>query len=99
MFIIFIRHEIAHTARFIANAAHVFDPEDGEEERSGTVHHGDVWHSPITVIGLERFDDAEEEGMLGDGTHGVITDSCGDCTTYPGWITEKRIETSITAIV
>lgn len=99
MFAVLVRHEIAHAARFIGDGAHVFDPEDGEEERSGTVHYGDVWHAPVSVVGLKGFDDAEEEGMLGDGTHGIVADSRGDRTAQPGGIAEEGIKTSVTAVV
>lgn len=99
VFVVFIWHEITHAACFVGNSSHVFDPEDGEEERAGAVHDGDIWHAPVSVIGLERFDDAEEEGVLGDGSHSIVTNSGGDCSTQPGGIAEEGIETSFTAVV
>ena len=50
----------------------VFFPDDGEEERAGAVHDCDVGEEPIFVVGLEGVDDAQEEGVLGGGAHGVV---------------------------
>lgn len=99
MLVVFIWHKITHAACFVGNGSHVFDPEDREEERAGAVHNGDVWHAPVSVVCLERFDDAEEERMLRDGTHGIVTDSGWNSSAQPGGIAEEGIETSFTAVV
>jgi hypothetical protein len=84
---------------FRSSSTEVLFPDDREEEWASAVHNSDVRHSPIAVIGLEDVDRAEEERMLGDGTHCIVTYSCRDGTSYPGWVGEKRIETAVTAVV
>ena len=37
--------------------------------------------------------------MLGHGAHGVVADSCRDGATHPCWVGEKRVQTSVAAVV
>lgn len=54
--VVLIHHEDANPASSYAIAdigagRHVLFPDDGEEERTGTVHDGDVWQVPVLVVG------------------------------------------------
>ncbi|QSZ30711.1 hypothetical protein DSL72_000269 [Monilinia vaccinii-corymbosi] len=96
---VFGGHEVAHAAGLVRHGAHVFDPEHGQEERPRAVHDGDVGHAPVAIVGLQGVDDAEEEGVLGHGAHGVVADSRGDGPAEPGGIAEEGVESSVAAVV
>lgn len=63
-------------------------PDHAQEERAGAVHHGDVWHEPIPVVASEGIDHGVEEWVLGDRTHCVVGDACGNGASHPGWVGE-----------
>lgn len=101
--VVFVLHENADSAAGsgVANVGaggHVFFPNNGEEEGPGAVHDGYVREAPVVVVGLEGLEDAQEEGVLGSGAHGVVGYSGGDGTVQPGGVGEQGIETSVTAL-
>ena len=73
-------------------------PDDTEEERTGTVHDCNVGEFPIAVVWNQRFDDEGEEGVVGDGAHGIIRDTGGVGAANPGWVGEKRVETAVATL-
>lgn len=91
VFIVLAGHEDANAIDFVWLQEHVLFPHDGEEEGTGGVHDCDVWEDPAPIVGLEGLDDAEEERVLGDGTHGIVGDSGGGSATNPGGVGEERI--------
>jgi len=75
----------------VEGRVHVFLPDDGEEERAGAVHDGDVGQLPVLVVGREGFDDAQEEGVVRDGAHGVVGDAGRDGAVHPGWVGQEWV--------
>lgn len=96
---VLIRHKNSDSC--IANwvAANPLLPHDTEKERAGGVHDSDVRNSPVVVVGRKGFDYSEEKRMLGNGSHSIVRDTGGDSATKPGWVSQKRIESAIAAIV
>lgn len=92
-------HQDADALRGLAGDADVLLPDDGQEEGAGAVHDGDVGHAPVAAVGLEGLDDAQEEGVLGDGAHGVVADARGDGEAQPGGVAQERVKTAVAAIV
>lgn len=77
------------------SSAIVVSPYDGKEEGSGGAHDGDVREHPASIIAWERVDYFEEEGMVGNASHGVVRDTCGHCSAHPGRVDQERVETSL----
>lgn len=75
----------------VEGRVHVLLPDDGEEERAGAVHDGDVGQLPVLVVGREGFDDAEEKGVVRDGAHGVVGDAGRDGAVHPGWVGQEGV--------
>lgn len=73
----------SRTIAYIFIRCHVLLPDDAEEERPGAVHDSDVRELPILVIGFQRFDHEEEEGMGRYGAHGVVRDASGCGAPHP----------------
>lgn len=101
--IILVLHENSYppTARSIANIlcrGHVLLPDDAEEQRTGTVHDRDVRELPVFVVRFQGLNDQEEEGVGGDGTHGVVGDARGSRAAYPGGIGQEWVESAIAAL-
>lgn len=76
----------SRTIAYIFIRSHVLLPDDAEEERAGAVHDSDVRELPILVIGFQRFDHEEEEGMGRYRTHGVVGDASGCGAAHPSRI-------------
>ena len=93
------RHEDAHMVFERALHAHVLLPDNRQEERSGGGHDGDVWHAIVFCVVLEALDDALEEGMVGDGAHGVVTNSRWESAAHPGGVSEHNLKASCASIV
>nr|POE76215.1 hypothetical protein CFP56_59694 [Quercus suber] len=74
-------------------------PDDGEEERSGARHDGDVGHDPAAVVVLQLLDDPHEEGMLGHGAHDIVADAGGDGAAEEGRVGEQGLERAVAAVV
>lgn len=91
VFIVLVRHEDSNASDFVRSGEHVLFPHDGEEEGSCRVHDGDVRKDPAPVVRLERLDDAQEEWVLGDGTHGIVGDSGGGSATNPGGVCKEGV--------
>jgi hypothetical protein len=36
--------------------------------------------------------------VAGDGAHGIVGDSGGDCAADPGWVSEKRVEAAVASL-
>lgn len=79
-------------------AAFIFLPDDAEKERAGTVHDCYVGESPVAVVGNQRLDYEGEEGVVGNGAHGVVGDAGGISAADPGWVGEERVEAAVTAL-
>lgn len=89
--IVLVRHKNANpstprTIAYVLIRSHVLLPDDAKKERPGAVHDSDVRELPILVIGLQRFDHEEEEGMGGYGAHGVVRDASGCGAPHPSRI-------------
>ncbi|KFZ23141.1 hypothetical protein V502_02380, partial [Pseudogymnoascus sp. VKM F-4520 (FW-2644)] len=93
------RHEDAHVVFEGALYAHVLLPDNRQEERSGGGHDGDVWHAIVFCVGLEALNDALEEGMVGDGAHGVVTNSRWESAAHPGGVSEHNLKASCASVV
>ena len=73
-------------------------PDDTEEQRTGTVHDCYVGEFPIAVVWNQRFDDEGEEGVVGDGAHGIVGDTGGIGAANPGWVGEERVEAAVATL-
>lgn len=103
MTIVFVLHQNPYpsTARPVANVlarGHVFFPDDAEKQRTGAVHDGDIRELPVFVVRLQGLNHQEEEGVGGDGAHGVIGDTRGRSATHPSGIGKKRVEPTLAAL-
>lgn len=101
--ILLLLHEDADAAAAEAVAdvvarGHVFFPDDAEEERAGRVHDGDVGQVPVFVVFHQRVDDAQEEGVLRGGAHGVVGDAGWHRFAHPGRVREEGVETAVAAL-
>ena len=74
-------------------------PDHREEERARTVHDCDVRHAPVAVVGLQRLDHAQEEGVLRHRAHGIVADARRHREADPGWVAEEGVEPAVAAIV
>lgn len=45
----------------------------------------------MAVIRLQQLDRTQEEGVLGNRSHGIIGDTGGNSATDPGRVGKKRI--------
>jgi hypothetical protein len=36
--------------------------------------------------------------VAGDGAHGIVGDSGGNCAADPGWVGEKRVEAAVASL-
>lgn len=52
----------------------------------------------MAVVLLQYFNCTEEEWVLRYGAHGVIGDTGGGSTAYPGGISQKRIQATVAAL-
>ncbi len=99
LLVVFVWHENAKSSPVDVGArGHVLFPDNAEEERASTGHDGYVGESPIRVVILERLNDEEEKGVTRDGAHSVVGDACRIGLSRPGWIGQKGVETSLTAL-
>ncbi len=102
--VVLVRHEHPHAAAADAVAdvfarRHEFLPHDGQEQGAGRGHDGDVRQLPVFVVGFQGFDDEEEEGMGGDGPHGVVGDPGGRGAADPRRVGEEGIQPSVAALM
>lgn len=103
MTIVLVLHQNPYpsTARPVANVlarGHVFFPDDAEKQRAGAVHDGDIWELPVFVVGLQGLNHQEEEGVGGDGAHGVIGDTRGRRATHPSGIGKEGVEPTLATL-
>ena len=97
--LVLVRHEDAHVLVCRPLDVQVLLPDHREEERTGAVHDGDVRHGPVAVVARQALDHAQEERVLGHGAHRVVADACRHGATHPCWVGEKRVQTSVAAVV
>lgn len=100
MAVVLVLHENPHPtpARPVADIlarGHVLLPDDAEEQGTGAVHDGDVGELPVLVVGLQRLNHQEEEGVGRGGAHGVVGDARGGGAAHPGGIGQQRVEPAI----
>ena len=103
MTVVLFLHQYPHTSTSYAIAdvgprCHVFFPDHGEEERTGTIHNRNVWQSPIAIISSEGLDDKEEERVTRYSAHGIVGYTCGGSLADPGGIREKRVKAAIATL-
>lgn len=97
--VVFILHENTDASSLARLVAHVFLPDDGQEQRAGGIHDGDIREEPVTVVLLQQLDDTQEERVLGHRAHGVVGNTCGCCAAHPRGVGEERIQAAIAALV
>ena len=97
--VVLIRHQNAHPRLVRRVVLHILLPDHREEQRPGRVHDGDVRQQPAAVIRLQQLNHSEEERMLRDRSHGVVRDASRRSAPDPRWVSEKRVETTVAAIV
>ena len=89
--IVLIHHEDADPAAScpvtdVGTRRHVFLPDDGEEKWTSAVHDSDIRETPILVVVSKGIGDGKKEGMLWDGPHSVVGDTCWGSPPDPGWV-------------
>lgn len=89
--VVFILHENPHAARLRWVVLHVLLPDNRQEQRTRRVHDGNVREKPMAVVLLEQLDHAQEEGVLGNGAHGVVGDTGGHSAAHPRGVSEQGI--------
>lgn len=101
---VLVGHENADAARpgLLVEVAVLVDPvlpDHGEEQGPRRRHDGDVGQEPGAVGALQGLDDAEEEGVLRDRSHGVVADARGHCAAQPGGVRQQRVQASLAPVV
>lgn len=96
--IIFCRHQDTDPCCVVGPAAYIFLPDDGQKQRTRGIHDRDIGQDPASIVRLQRFDRAEEERMVRDGSHGIIGDARRDCATNPCRIAQERIQSAAAAL-
>lgn len=96
--VVLVLHEDPDPVSLIGLVEHVFLPQDRQEERTGRVHDGDVGKQPAAVVGLQEFNDTEEEGVLRNRSHRVVGNTCRDSTAHPRRVSEQRIQATVAAL-
>jgi len=96
--VVFLGEENADTVFVDWRGVVVVAPDKRQEEGTGGCHDGDVGERPATVVVGQRVNGLEEEGVAGDGAHGIVGDSGGDCAADPGWVGEKRVEAAVASL-
>jgi hypothetical protein len=96
--VVLVLHENTDTARLTGPITHILLPDDRQEKRAGGIHDCDIRQEPMAIILLQEFDDAQEEGVLGDRAHGVVGDTSWRGTTHPRGVSEERIQAAIAAL-
>ncbi|KAH9872774.1 hypothetical protein J1614_005168 [Plenodomus biglobosus] len=99
MVVVLVGEEDAHAIVVEGLRIVVVAPDDAEEERAGRGHDGDVWEWPAAVVVGQRVDGLEEEGVAGNGAHGIVGDASGQGSTDPGWVGEERVKAAVASIV
>lgn len=97
--VVLILHEDTDPVGLAGLVEHVFFPQNRQEKRTGRVHDGDVGKQPAAVVGLQEFDNTEEEGVLRNRSHRIVGDTSRSGTTNPRRVSEKRIQAAVAAIV
>lgn len=96
--VVFVLHEDADPVSLAGLVEHVFFPQNRQEKRTGRVHDSDVGKQPAAVVGLQEFDNAEEEGVLRNRSHRIVGDTSWSGTTNPRRVSEKRIQAAVAAL-
>lgn len=96
--VVFLGEENADTVFVDWRGVVVVAPDKRQEERTSGCHDSDVGEGPATVVVGQRVDGLEEEGVAGNGAHGIVGDSGGDCAANPGWVGEKRVEAAVASL-
>lgn len=96
--VVFVREEDAHTIITLRACVVIVSPDDAQVKRPGGCHDSNVWKRPAAVVVCERVDSLEEEGMAGNGAHGVVRDTSWDGTAKPCGVCEERVETTVTSL-
>lgn len=87
----FSRHSVALVGVVVV-------PEQGEEERAGRCHDGDVRHEPGFVVVFEGGDRFADEGVMRYYADYVVTDACWVGAPDPGGVGEERVEAALAAL-
>lgn len=82
-----------------SGGVHVLLPYNRQKQGASAVHDGDIWHPPIAIVGLQRLDHTDKEGMLRNCAHRIVADSRGHSASNPSWITKERVEASVAAVI
>lgn len=96
--VVLVLHEDTDPVGLAGLVEHVFFPQNRQEKRTGRVHDGDVGKQPAAVVGLQEFDNTEEEGVLRNRSHRIVGDTSRSGTTNPRRVSEKRIQAAVAAL-
>lgn len=96
--VVFFREENANTVFVDGRRVVIMAPDKRQEKWTGRCHDGDVGEGPATVVVGQRVNGLEEEGVAGNGAHGIVGDSGGDCAADPGWVGEERVEAAVASL-
>lgn len=89
--VVLIAHQDADTARLAGVGLHVLLPDHRQKQGTSRVHNRDVREEPMAVIRLQQLNRTQEEGVLGNRSHGVVGDTGRNSATDPGRVGEERI--------
>ena len=76
----------------------VVPPDQTEKQGARRGHDGDVGQRPAAVVVGQRVNGLEEEGMAGNGAHGIVGDARGNRAADPCWVGEERIEAAVASL-
>ena len=103
--VVLVLHQNPHSAALLAHFGRqgvpfvlILFPDHGKEEGPRGKHDGYVGEDPGSVVPLQAIDDAEEEGVLGNGAHGVVAYAGRGGAAHPGGIGEERVEAAIATL-
>lgn len=81
---VLVGKEDAHSVVIAVRGGAVASPYETQKQGAGRGHDGDVGRVPRPRVRGQGIDDAEKEGMRGDGTHYIVGDARGPSGTDPG---------------
>lgn len=96
--VVLVLHENTDSVSLAGLVEHVFLPQDRQKQRTCRVHDCDVGKQPAAVVGLQEFDNTEEEGVLRNRSHRIVGDTSRSGTTNPRRVSEKRIQAAVAAL-
>lgn len=96
--VVLVREEDADSVVALRVSVVVVSPDYAQEEGSGGGHDGDVWQNPPAIVIWEGVDSLEEEGVAGDGAHGVVGDARGCRAADPGWVCQEGVEAAVASL-